>query len=109
APLSLEHPRRLHDAVPDGAYRQASRRLSDSTPAALRSPSHFDTIAVVKLLPVTLVAERPMSSKCSTPSTRTRPAAGSLKCGDCERGAGHAGDSFRSEHEQADHEHLLPE
>ena len=76
------HPaaRRLRDMA-----RRASRRLRHEGAAPARppprrvSPSHLATAAVASVLPITLVAERPMSRNWSMPMIRSRPASGMSK------------------------------
>ena len=76
------------------------------------SRSHFATTAVAMLLPTTLVAERPISRNWSMPSSSRSPASGISNCakrrGDHdERGARHAGDALRCQHQDQQHDDLL--
>src|SRR6185369_3978523 len=55
-----------------------------SSCSAFNSPSHFATTAVASELPMTLVAERPMSRKVSMPMIINSPASGMPNCDSVE-------------------------
>src|SRR5262249_31546305 len=69
------HTPRSHDT------HQAALGVSaaSSSPRSTRSPSHFAIAAVARVLPITLVAERPISRNWSMPMISSNPASGMLK------------------------------
>src|SRR5262249_10223830 len=63
-----------HDTAAGFACRDGSGSFKVTS-----SPSHFATTAVASELPITLVAERPMSRNWSMPIMSSSPASGMLK------------------------------
>ena len=67
------------DLLPDGMAKPAQPATSSRCGGA-SSPSHLATTAVATELPTTLVADRAMSRKWSTPRISSRPASGMSNC-----------------------------